>query len=77
MKRWRFHITRKSNFNRAVQNQFHCEPQRLVYFLFRRVAHGSSDQRGLRTLGGHASQLRVCTSAALSKRWSGSNSRGL
>ena len=67
MKYSRFRICHKSRFDRAMRNQFRCEPQRLVYFLFRRVAHGSSDQRGLRTLGGHASQLRVCKSATPGK----------
>lgn len=49
-----FRICGKSRFERAMRNQFRCEPQRLVYFLLRRVAHGSLDQRGLRLLGGHA-----------------------
>mgnify|MGYP001605051764 CR=1 FL=1 len=56
MKTRPFHIGCKSRFERAMRNQFRCEQTRLVYFLLRHVVHGSSDQRGLRTLGGHASQ---------------------
>ena len=65
MNRSVFRISSKSRFERAMRNQFHCGPQRLVYFLFRHVVYGSLDQRGLRILGGHASQL-VCKLATLS-----------
>jgi hypothetical protein len=64
MKTLTFRIGCKSRFERAMRNQFRCEPPRLVYFLLRHVVHGSSDQSGLRTLGGHASQYSLQASDA-------------